>query len=113
MRWMPGISMMGVRALSFSISGSERRSKIVWMFKDLRVRIPAGVTCEGSALRKRRSERVVVVVVVVGGGGCGLVRLSVGGLAVVVVIEGRGGVVVAAEVGEVMEVRYPPMERKL
>lgn len=85
---MPSISITGVRVLSFSISGSERRSKIVWMFSALRVWIPAAVTWEGSALRKRRSERVVR-----GGWGCASVVVVV----VVVVVEGAsvvGGMVV-------------------
>ena len=84
------------------------------MPRDLSLRIPDGVICEGSALRKRRSERVVllvvviVVVVVVVRGAWGFGRLPM-------IVE-VGGVVVAAAAaaaGEVRVVRYPPMERKL
>lgn len=59
---MPSISIIGVRALFLSISGRERRSKIVRILSDFSAAIPAAVTCEGSAERNRRSERVVAKV---------------------------------------------------
>lgn len=104
--------MMGVRALSFSISGSDRKSKIVRMLSALRVWIPAAVTLEGSALRKRRSERVMLV----GADAAAAGGRSESGWGVGFELSAIEVVVVGVAVGWWGRgdwERYPPMERKL
>lgn len=56
---MPSISIIGVKDLILSISGKERRSKMVFMLSAFSAAIPASETWEGSAERKRIFERVV------------------------------------------------------